>query len=44
MSRLQPYLPRLYRYAFSLTRDEDAAKDLVMIMPAKSGGITLAKP
>lgn len=29
MSRLQPYLPRLYRYAVSLTRDEDAAKDLV---------------
>lgn len=29
MSRLQPYLPRLYRYAISLTRDEDAAKDLV---------------
>jgi len=29
MSRIQPYLPRLYRYAFSLTRNEDAARDLV---------------
>ncbi len=36
MSRLQPYLPRLYRYAFSLTRDEDAAKDLVQQCAVKA--------
>ncbi len=29
MSRIEPYLGRLYRYAFSLCRDEDQAKDLV---------------
>lgn len=29
MSRIEPYLARLYRYAFSLSRDEEAAKDLV---------------
>lgn len=36
MSRLQPYLPRLYRYAFSLTRNEDAAKDLVQQCAVKA--------
>ena len=29
MDRLETYLPRLYRYGFSLARDEDLAKDLV---------------
>lgn len=29
MSRIEPYLDRLYRYAFSLCRDEDMAKDMV---------------
>jgi RNA polymerase sigma-70 factor (ECF subfamily) len=29
MSRLETYLPRLYRYAYSLARNEDVAKDLV---------------
>jgi RNA polymerase sigma-70 factor (ECF subfamily) len=29
MSQIEAYLPRLYRYAFSLARDEDTARDLV---------------
>lgn len=29
VSRIEPYLSRLYRYAFSLARDEDTASDLV---------------
>jgi RNA polymerase sigma-70 factor (ECF subfamily) len=29
MSRIEPYLDRLYRHAFSLCRDEDMAKDMV---------------
>jgi RNA polymerase sigma-70 factor (ECF subfamily) len=29
MTRIEPYLSRLYRYAFSLAREEDAAKELV---------------
>ncbi|MBT6187138.1 MAG: RNA polymerase sigma factor [Rhodospirillales bacterium] len=29
MSRLEPLLPRLYRYAFSLARNDDGARDLV---------------
>jgi len=38
MSRLQPYLPRLYRYAISLTRNEDAARDLVQQCAVKALG------
>lgn len=29
MSRIEPYLDRLYRYAFSLCRNEDTARDMV---------------
>ncbi|MDX1483385.1 MAG: sigma-70 family RNA polymerase sigma factor [Alphaproteobacteria bacterium] len=36
MHRLEPYLPRLYRYAFSLTREEELAKDLVQQCALKS--------
>lgn len=38
MSRIQPYLARLYRYAYSLTRDEEAAKDLVQQCAVKALG------
>ena len=38
MSRIEPYLARLYRYAFSLCRDEDNAKDLVQQCALKALG------
>lgn len=36
MARIEPYLGRLYRYAFSLCRDEDAARDLVQQCAVKA--------
>lgn len=36
MQRIEPYLPRLYRYAISLAREEDLAKDLVQQCALKS--------
>lgn len=36
MQRIENYLSRLYRYAFSLTRDEESAKDLVQQCALKS--------
>jgi len=36
MQRIENYLSRLYRYAFSLTRDEESAKDLVQQSALKS--------
>jgi RNA polymerase sigma-70 factor (ECF subfamily) len=36
MQRIANYLSRLYRYAFSLTRDVDSAKDLVQQTALKS--------
>lgn len=36
MSRIEPYLARLYRYAFSLSRDEETAKDLVQQCAVKA--------
>lgn len=36
MHRIETYLPRLYRYAFSLAREEDLAKDLVQQCALKS--------
>lgn len=36
MARIEPYLPRLYRYAFSLAREEDAAKELVQQCAVKA--------
>tara|TARA_R110000787_G_scaffold10590_2_gene35823 strand:- start:58 stop:570 length:513 start_codon:yes stop_codon:yes gene_type:complete len=38
MDRIEPYLPRLYRYAYSLCRNEDAAKDLVQQCAVKALG------
>ncbi|MDA1326118.1 MAG: sigma factor [Proteobacteria bacterium] len=38
MTRIEPYLARLYRYAFSLSRDEEAAKDLVQQCALKALG------
>jgi RNA polymerase sigma-70 factor (ECF subfamily) len=38
MSRIEPYLGRLYRYAFSLCRDEETAKDLVQQCALKALG------
>jgi len=38
MSRIEPYLGRLYRYAYSLCRDEDTAKDLVQQCALKALG------
>ena len=38
MSRIEPYLGRLYRYAISLCRDEDMAKDLVQQCALKALG------
>ncbi|MDD9916057.1 MAG: RNA polymerase sigma factor [Rhodospirillaceae bacterium] len=36
MARIEPYLGRLYRYAFSLCRNEDAARDLVQQCAVKA--------
>ncbi len=36
MQRIENYLARLYRYAFSLAREEDLAKDLVQQCALKS--------
>ena len=36
MQRIETYLSRLYRYAFSLSRDEESAKDLVQQTALKS--------
>ncbi len=36
MHRIEPYLGRLYRYAVSLAREEDLAKDLVQQCALKS--------
>ena len=36
MQRIENYLSRLYRYAFSLARDEESAKDLVQQTALKS--------
>ncbi|MGY9005429.1 MAG: sigma factor [Alphaproteobacteria bacterium] len=36
MSRLEPLLPRLYRYAFSLARNDKGARDLVQQCVLKS--------
>lgn len=36
MQRIEPYLSRLYRYAFSLSRDEELSKDLVQQAALKS--------
>jgi RNA polymerase sigma-70 factor (ECF subfamily) len=36
MQRIEKYLARLYRYAFSLAREEELAKDLVQISAVKS--------
>jgi RNA polymerase sigma-70 factor (ECF subfamily) len=36
MQRIEPYLSRLYRFAFSLTRDEELSKDLVQQSALKS--------
>lgn len=38
MSRIEPYLARLYRYAFSLCRDEETAKELVQQCALKALG------
>jgi RNA polymerase sigma-70 factor (ECF subfamily) len=38
MSHIEPYLARLYRYAFSLCRDEETAKDLVQQCALKALG------
>lgn len=36
MHRIEPYLNRLYRYAFSLAREEDLARDLVQRCAVKA--------
>lgn len=36
LRRIETYLPRLYRYAFSLAREEELAKDLVQQCAVKS--------
>jgi RNA polymerase sigma-70 factor (ECF subfamily) len=34
--RIEPYLDRLYRYAFSLAREEEAARELVQLTALKA--------
>jgi RNA polymerase sigma-70 factor (ECF subfamily) len=34
--RIEPYLDRLYRFAFSLAREEEAARELVQLMALKA--------
>jgi RNA polymerase sigma-70 factor (ECF subfamily) len=38
MQRIEAYLSRLYKYAFSLARDEDLARDLVQLCAVKALG------
>lgn len=38
MDRIEPYLGRLYRYAFSLAREEEVARELVQTSAVKALG------